>query len=126
MNGKLIATMAGIALLGACSTGQQLSLPTASIPQAASSEPTRGTPVVSGRPARLYILAGFKEADCSAVTPIITVTKQPRLGQVTLKPGQSTSIEHSVSGKCTGQKMLGTGIYYTAAQGKTGAVSFEI
>lgn len=86
----------------------------------------RKTPVVAGRPARVYIWAGFDEATCAARTPALAVAVPPTNGTVTFKPGQSTKIEHSRSGKCIGQTLPGTGIYYTAKPGATGRDQFSV
>ncbi len=121
----MLAVLLALAL-GACAQSQSLAIQTASVPPVSKAEAVRGTPVVSGRPARVYIMAGFKEADCSPVNPTMQVTQPPKMGTVTFKPGQATTIDHSGSGKCKGAKLLGTGIYYTAAPGATGADSFVV
>ena len=88
--------------------------------------PKRGTPAVPGRPARMYVLAGFRELDCSPLTPEVKVTTPPAKGKVSLRPNQMTTIQFSRSGQCVGQKVAGTGIYYTARNGEAGADSFTI
>jgi hypothetical protein len=86
----------------------------------------RGTKVVPERPARVFVMAGF-DATCKAVTPIgIVVTKPPTKGQVTLREGQETTIQYSLSGNCRGARVAGTGIYYTAAKGSIGQDTFTV
>lgn len=91
-----------------------------------AASPTRGRPVVAGRPARMYIFAGFKEKDCTPVEATLAVAQQPSKGTVEFKPGQSTTIMQSGSGKCIGAKMQGTGVYYTAAKGQSGPDRFVV
>lgn len=126
MRTQILAGMLAALLASACAQVPALQIQTASVPTAAKEPQVRGTPVVSGRPARVYIMAGFKEADCSPIAPVIQITKPPSKGQVTLTPNQPTTIQHSGSGKCMGSKLPGTGIYYTAAKGQTGPDSFTI
>ncbi|MEZ5856337.1 MAG: hypothetical protein R3D67_16875 [Hyphomicrobiaceae bacterium] len=121
----IVAIMMAITV-GACAQSQSLAIQTSSVPAGAKAEAVRGTPVVSGRPARVYIMAGFKEADCSPINPTLQVSQPPKKGTVTFKPGQTTTIQHSGSGKCMGAKLQGTGIYYTAAPGASGPDSFVI
>jgi hypothetical protein len=86
----------------------------------------RGTKVVPERPARVFVMAGF-DAACKSVDPVkITITAQPAQGQVTLRPGQETTVQYSASGKCIGTRVVGTGIYYTARADAAGADTFAI
>lgn len=88
--------------------------------------PVRGTPVVAGRPARVFIVTGFKEKDCAPLAPQLTVTSPPKMGNVSFKPNQSTTVQFSASGKCMGKVMPGTGIYYTARAGAVGVDTFTV
>lgn len=86
----------------------------------------RTSPVVAGRRARVFIMAGFG-ANCEPMSaPQITVTEPPAKGSVTFEPGQQTTVETSASGTCLGKTATGTGIYYTARPGETGADRFAI
>jgi hypothetical protein len=98
----------------------------ASIASGAALAQERGTKVVPDRPARVFVMAGF-DAACKSIDPVkITITAQPSQGQVTLRPGQETTVQYSVSGKCIGSRVVGTGIYYTARRDASGADRFEV
>jgi hypothetical protein len=71
-------------------------------------------------------MAGFGEKCESLPAPIITVTRQPAKGAVSFEPGQETTVNTSATGTCIGQRVLGTGIYYTARAGESGADTFTI
>jgi len=86
----------------------------------------RTTPVVSGRPARMYVWVGFDEKTCMALNQEIAVSEKPAKGAVSFKPNQKTKIKQSNSGKCLGENMVGTGIYYTARKGQTGVDQFSV
>ncbi len=86
----------------------------------------RGTKVVPERPARVFVMAGFDTA-CKSIDPVtITITAQPSQGQVSLRPGQETTVQYSVSGKCIGARVVGTGIYYTARGDAAGGDTFSV
>jgi hypothetical protein len=86
----------------------------------------RGTTVVPERPARVFVMAAFDDA-CKSIAPVtITITAQPNQGLVTLRPGQETTVQYSVSGKCVGARVVGTGIYYTARADASGGDTFAI
>jgi hypothetical protein len=86
----------------------------------------RSTPVVPGRPARVFIFAGFGK-QCEPVgAPQITITAPPAKGEVSFVPGQETTIQYSAQGTCIGQKTQGTGVYYTARAGQQGTDRFAI
>jgi hypothetical protein len=74
----------------------------------------------------VFIMAGFGDKCESLPAPAITVTQQPIKGSVTFEPGQETAINTSASGTCIGQRVKGTGIYYTARQGETGTDTFAV
>ena len=86
----------------------------------------RGAKVVPERPARVFIMAGFDTA-CKSLAPVqITVDRPPAKGIVTLREGQETTVQYSLSGTCIGTRVKGTGIYYTAKAGATGTDSFAV
>jgi hypothetical protein len=86
----------------------------------------RGTRVVPERPARVFVMAGFDQA-CKAKTPVtITVDKAPEKGSVSFREGQETTLQYSISGRCVGSRLIGTGIYYTANKGATGGDTFSV
>jgi hypothetical protein len=126
-----IVVFAGWAL-GACTTGQAPLLTTGAINspgainQAAPEHPTRSTPAVAGRPARVFVMVGFMQKDCSAIVPDIKVLRAPTKGSVSFQPNQMTTVQFSQTGKCTGTRLPGTGIYYTARAGATGGDSFTV
>ncbi len=86
----------------------------------------RHNPVVAGRRARVFIMAGFGKQCESLPAPNITVTQPPTKGSVSFEPGQETTVNTSATGTCIGQRVTGTGIYYTARPGETGADTFSI
>jgi len=86
----------------------------------------RSTPVVAGRPARVFIFAGFGNNCEPTAPPQITVTEPPSKGDVTFSPGQVTTIQQSAQGTCIGKKAQGTGIYYTARAGQEGHDRFSV
>ena len=86
----------------------------------------RSSPVVPGRPARVFVFAGFGDKCEPVAAPQITVTAPPAKGEVTFVPGQDTTIQYSAQGTCIGQKTKGTGVYYTARAGQTGTDRFSI
>jgi hypothetical protein len=86
----------------------------------------RSAPVVPGRPARVFIFAGFGDHCEPVAAPQITITKPPAKGDVSFVPGQETTIQSSAQGTCIGEKAQGTGIYYTARAGQDGTDRFSI
>ena len=86
----------------------------------------RTMPVVPGRRARVFIMAGLGTNCEPLAPPAITITQLPDKGSVSLEPGQETTIQTSVSGTCMGKKATGTGIYYTAREGEKGPDKFSI
>jgi len=113
----------GVAGCSSTPTSQNLSNKTS---HAANALQKRMAPVVAERPARIYIWAGFDEKNCQVLTPKITISQQPSKGVVNFRENQMTIIKHSNSGKCLGQKLPGTGIYYTARKGQTGSDHFSL
>ena len=87
---------------------------------------TRSTPVVIGRPARVFVFAGVGKK-CEAIAePQITIAAPPAKGDLSFKPGQETAIMSSAQGTCIGAKAKGTGVYYTARAGATGTDRFAV
>ncbi len=126
-----IAVLTLSCTLAACANSSNVFKNLTTPPQTADADkptakPKRGTPVVAGRPARLYVMAGFREKDCSPIEADVKLQTAPRKGTVTFKPKQQTVVQFSASGKCIGQTIVGTGIYYTAKKGQVGADSFSI
>lgn len=87
---------------------------------------SRMTPIVAGRPARVFIFAGVDDACHALPAPQVTVTRAPAKGEVLFRPGQETTLAASVGGRCIGSKATGTGIYYTARPGASGPDSFAV
>lgn len=94
---------------------------------AAAQETPPGMARVSpGASTRVYVMAAFDDA-CKAIgAPSIDVVKPPRKGSVSFREGQATTIQSSLTGKCIGQRILGTGVYYTARADTAGEDVFTI
>jgi hypothetical protein len=121
---RLFGLLAAVLLLAACSSpGSQTDV---AATQALPDDGVRRDPVVAGRRARVFVMAGFGENCESLPAPEISVTRQPAKGTVTFEPGQSTTIKTSATGTCIGKDVQGTGIYYTARPGEQGADNFAI
>lgn len=118
--------LAGLALLSLSAAGCSSSGPPPDVPSAPAADGVRRDPVVAGRPARVFVMAGFGEKCDSLPAPQIKITQPPAKGSVTFEPGQDTVISTSASGTCIGQHVKGTGIYYTARPGETGSDTFAI
>lgn len=127
MNHARRACVLALALLAAagCSSNTD---PNASSPAGGpvAGDGVRHNPVVAGRRARVFVMAGFGEKCESLPAPNITVTQPPQKGDVAFEPGQETTVNTSATGTCIGSRVLGTGIYYTARPGQTGEDSFAI
>lgn len=87
---------------------------------------TRGTPVVAGRPARVFIFAGVGKSCEPVAEPEITIAALPSQGDVSVRTGQETTIMSSAQGTCVGAKARGTGVYYTARAGAQGTDRFTV
>lgn len=81
---------------------------------------------VPDRPTRVFIMAAFDDNCRSLPAPAIEITVQPKKGAVQLREGQSTTVQYSVSGKCVGTRVTGTGIYYAARADASGEDVFAI
>lgn len=125
---KALGFLLAVLPIAACSSPGPAPAVSAS-PPAAEGQPGDGVrrdPVVAGRRARVFIMAGFGERCESLPAPNIAVTAQPAKGSVSFEPGQETTVNTSASGTCIGQRVTGTGIYYTARPGETGPDTFSI
>ncbi len=87
---------------------------------------TRSSPVVPGRPGRVFIFAGVGKNCEQLPAPEIAITAPPLKGDVTFQPGQDTTIAASALGTCIGTKAKGTGVYYTAKTGTSGTDTFSV
>ena len=124
--GAAALALALLGVLAACSADPQPGgMQMASMPAAGTETPVRGTQVVAGRPARVFVMAGLG-ANCMPIAPVIRIERQPAKGTVAFRPGQDTTIQASRNGSCIGQRIAGTGIYYTANAGQTGADTFTV
>lgn len=81
---------------------------------------------VPGRPTRVFIMAAFDDNCRSLPAPGIEITVPPKKGSVQFREGQSTTVQYSVSGKCVGTRVTGTGIYYAARADVSGEDEFTI
>lgn len=102
-----------------------LALPT--MAGAQSSETPPGMSRVSpGKSTRVYVMAAF-DAQCRPVpAPQIVVTVPPAKGSVSFREGQTTTVQSSLTGNCIGQRVSGTGVYYTAGENAAGEDKFAI
>lgn len=108
---------ASLALLTLC-----LVAPAAS----AQDKTAAGTRVSPGASTRVFVMAAFG-TDCGQLpAPAIQITVPPAKGAVSFREGQTTTVQYSLSGKCTGTKVQGTGIYYTANADAQGPDTFSI
>lgn len=118
--------MAAVALgVAGCSSTGPASVSSAGEGAAAQDAPTldaatRSTPVVVGRPSRVFVFAGVGKSCEPIAAPDVTVTAPPAKGEISLQPGQETAIMSSARGTCLGSKATGTGVYYTARAGTAG------
>jgi hypothetical protein len=86
----------------------------------------RGTRAVPERPARVFVMASFASDCAPAAAPQITIDRPPAKGTVSFRAGQMTTVQYSLTGKCVGARVPGTGIYYTARVGESGRDTFSI
>ncbi len=86
----------------------------------------RTSPVVAGRPARVFVFVGVGKQCEQLAPPIITITQMPVKGDVSFVPGQETTIATAAQGTCLGTKTKGMGIYYTARPGQSGTDAFAV
>lgn len=121
--GGLLAGCAAESHPGALQTGA-VPLPAIVAPSPGSA--VRGTPVVPGRPARVFVMAGIGAGCKPTGPPTMAIDRQPAKGTVTFQPGQETTIQYSVSGQCVGSRVPGTGIYYVARAGAKGGDTFTV
>ena len=85
-----------------------------------------GTRVKPGEATRVFVMAGFTPECAFKGFPDIQLDKQPAKGTVETKTGEATTVQYSLSGKCIGSKVEGTGIYYKASAGQTGEDTFTV
>lgn len=81
---------------------------------------------VPERPTRVFIMAAFDDDCRSLPAPAIEISVAPKMGAVQLREGQSTTVQYSLSGKCVGTRVTGTGIYYAARGDASGEDTFTI
>ncbi len=129
--GGALAVSVGLLGLAACSTGPSmpsLSLTTGSVTPspkpAQAAKPAKR--VVAAKAAKMYVWNAFMEKDCRPIEPALSVTQAPARGKLSFKPNESVVVQHSISGKCVGQRMAGTGIYYTPAADQQGMDRFAV
>lgn len=87
----------------------------------------KGTRVKPGEPTRVFVMAGFTPDACAFKGfPEMQLDAQPTKGQVAFKQGEATTVQYSLSGKCIGTQVQGTGIYYTPVAGQSGEDTFTV
>lgn len=131
---RLISTVTVVSgfLLAGCSTVPNFPampaspISTSALPAAAKPAVKSATPVRTSKATQMYVWAGFKEKDCSPITPTLGVSQPPTKGTVTFRENETITVQHSASGKCIGQSMAGTGIYYQPTKGQDGGDSFTV
>jgi hypothetical protein len=90
-------------------------------------EATRASTRVSpGGTTRVYVMAAFGDNCQTTGAPVIEISTPPLQGTVALRPGQTTTVTSSLSGKCIGAQVQGTGVYYSANTGAQGRDIFSI
>lgn len=92
----------------------------------AQDTPAGMTRAVPDRPTRVFIMAAFDDACRSLPAPPIEITEPPKKGTVQFRPGQSTTVQITATGKCKGATVTGTGIYYAARADALGEDRFTI
>lgn len=121
-----ILVMALLALLAACGSDGAGGPQGEAGPAPTMDAATRAQHVVAGRPARVFVFAGVGK-NCEPIPePEITIDAPPAKGDISLQKGQDTTIMSSAKGTCIGAKARGTGVYYTARAGSSGADRFSV
>ncbi len=91
-------------------------------PSAAAS----ATRVKRDQSTRVFVMAGFTPECAFKGFPDMELQSAPAKGQIAFKTGEATTIQYSLSGKCLGSQVEGTGIYYTPTAGQAGEDSFTV
>lgn len=86
----------------------------------------RSLSMVPGRAGRVFIFAGVDGACQPLAEPQLSVARAPAKGDISFRQGQTTRIAASAGGTCLGVSAPGTGVYYTARAGTSGADSFSV
>lgn len=120
-----VALAISLGLVG-CSSVPTSPISTSALPAPTATAGKTPTPVHISKATQMYVWAGFKEKDCTPLAPTLGLSQTPAKGDVSFQPNQSITVQHSSSGKCIGQNMPGTGIYYTAKPGQSGTDSFTV
>lgn len=123
-----IAILPAVLMLAACgSSGQLGGLGAPSKAVAATDDAAvRASPVVVGRPARVFVFVALGARCETQAPPEVTVTVPPAKGELSFKPGQATTVATSTSGNCDGRNAIGTGMYYNARAGTDGRDQFTV
>lgn len=87
---------------------------------------TRTTPVVAGRPARVFVYAALGEACMPLPAPTLRVVAPPSQGELSFREGQPTTLASAGGSECGGRSATGTGVYYTARDGAAGSDRFTV
>jgi hypothetical protein len=85
-----------------------------------------GTSVPQGHKARVFTFAGLGSDCSSTVQPRLIIDKAPTKGSVAFYPVEPTVVQYSLSGRCIGNRVAGTGVYYTPRPGETGPDTFTV
>ena len=92
----------------------------------AAPEGIAGTRVAHGQKVRVFTLAGLGDGCISTAQPRLSIDKAPLKGSVTFDPVEPTVVQYSLSGKCIGNRVASTGVYYTPRPGETGPDTFTV
>ena len=125
---KFIAVVSALLGLAGCSGSEPLGGLGAPVQTAdpASDVAVRTTPVVIGRPARVFIFTAIGARCEPTSAPEITVAMAPKKGELSFTPGQRTTVAATANGTCAGRHAVGTGMYYNARPGSDGIDRFTV
>lgn len=122
-----LTTIAVVVSLAACTAEPELAKPSALTSAAPTRDAaTRTTPVVAGRPSRVFIFTAMGPNCQPLKPPAIRVVTPPTRGEIALREGQQTTIATSQDRKCEARPAIGTGIYYTARGNFAGIDRFTV
>jgi hypothetical protein len=124
---RISLTLLATLLLTACAQENPLGQPQALTAEAPTRDAaTRTNPVVAGRPSRVFVYAALGPKCEPLAPPAVRIVTPPTRGEITLRPGQQTTIAASTGGNCVARPAVGTGIYYTARGNYAGLDRFTV
>lgn len=91
-----------------------------------SGEKFLGTRIAPGAETRVFVFAAF-DANCQPLAaPRLVVEAAPGKGTVEFRDGLETTVQYSLSGRCVGKRVNGTGVFYKANKDGEGADAFTV